>query len=472
MTPRTALIAILGLVIVGTPAIAAEYRVASAADLARLTGTLRPGDVVVMADGTWKDQAVEFRGEGTTDKPITLRAQSPGKVVLTGASSLTIDGAYLVASGLLLKDGATATNSVKLAGRHCRLTDTAIVDCTTKFYVHLFGTENRVDHCYLAGKTSESPTLQVEAEGQPNRHRIDHNHFGPRPPLGANGGETMRVGYSHQSTNNSATLVEHNLFDRCDGEIEIISNKSCENVYRFNTFRDCDGMFTLRHGDRCLVQGNFMLGNHKKGSGGFRVIGEDHVLVNNYVEGVDRGGFWITSGIPDSPLNGYFRARNVLIAFNTVVDSRGPYIDLDAGFGTSRRSLRPENVTVANNLFALPDGGTLLKGVEGEGFKWLGNIASVGRAHAGIRLTDPKLVRSADRLWRPAADSPARGTAEGEFPTVKTDIDGQPRTGRLDVGCDQSSDAPVTNRPLTAADVGPSWMDRRPAPPQTGGRRQ
>ena len=103
---------------------------------------------------------------------------------------------------------------------------------------------------------------------------------------------------------NSGTLVESNLFDRCDGEIEIISSKSCENIYRFNTFLDCAGMLTLRHGNRCRVEGNFFLGHHKKGSGGIRIIGEDHIIINNYIEGIEKGGFWITSGIVNSPLNG------------------------------------------------------------------------------------------------------------------------------------------------------------------------
>ncbi len=299
-------------------------------------------------------------------------------------------------------------------------------------------------------------------EDKPNHHRIDHNHFGPRPSLGRNGGETLRVGYSGQSMRNSRTLVEHNLFDRCDGELEIISSKSCENIYRFNTFLDCAGMLTLRHGNRCRVEGNFFLGHHKKGSGGIRVIGEDHTIINNYIEGVDRGGFWVTAGIPNSPLSGYFQARNALIAFNTVVDSRGPYVDLDAGFGSSGRSLRPENITIANNLFSAPKNGMLLKGVEGNGFQWMGNLAAAPAItdHKGIRMVDPKLERAKDGLWRPAADSPARGAAKGDFPAIKTDIDGQARKRRSDVGSDQVSDGPVTNRPLTAADVGPSWMDR------------
>src|SRR5205807_692105 len=124
--------------------------------------------VLVMADGTWKDQAIAFRGKGTPEEPITLRAETPGKVILTGRSSLEIDGESLVVRGLCLRGGTSEKEGVKIAGRRCRLTDTAIVACNYKFYVRMFGDENRLDHCYLADKTSDSPTLQVEAEGTPN----------------------------------------------------------------------------------------------------------------------------------------------------------------------------------------------------------------------------------------------------------------------------------------------------------------
>jgi len=55
---------------------------------------------------------------------------------------------------------------------------------------------------------------------------------------------------------------------------------------------------------------------------------------------------------------------------------------------------------------------------------------------------------------------PAAGAAEGDFASVKTDIDGQPRSGKFDAGCDQRSAAPIASRPLTAADVGPAWLQR------------
>jgi poly(beta-D-mannuronate) lyase len=447
----------------GQSAAAREYRVTRGAEIATLENEVHPGDVVIMADGTWTDQKIAFRGKGTYEEPVTLRPETPGKVILTGSSSLDIDGEHLVVRDLWLRDGTASGDTVRISGSRCRLTETAIVACQSKFNVHVFGTENRVDHCYLAGKTSDSPTMQVEAEGRPNRHRIDHNHFGPRPPLGRNGGETIRVGYSGQSMSESRTLVERNLFDRCDGEIEIISSKSCGNVYRRNTFLACAGMLTLRHGNRCLVAGNFFLGKKKRGSGGIRIIGEDHTIVNNYIEGVRQGAFWVTSGIPDSPLNGYFQARNVRVAFNTVVDSLGPCIELDAGIGSSGRSLRPERITIANNVFSVPEDGLLLKGKEGDGFRWAGNMASslpTGFEHVGIVQADLRLERADDGLWRPVAGSRVLGAADGSAAAVRFDIDGQVREGRLDAGADQLSKGRIMNRPLTPVDVGPSWMDR------------
>jgi poly(beta-D-mannuronate) lyase len=443
-------------------AFAAERRVDSATAVASALSQAKPGDVIVMKDGEWKDQVIGFEANGDREKPITLRAQTAGKVVLTGKSSIEMQGDELVLNGVFLDRSSGQGDGIVVHGDHNRITECAVVEGGYKFFVHLFGSDNRVDHCYLADKRTDQPTLQIEVEEKrPNHDQIDHNHFGPRPPLGHNGGETMRVGYSQQSMWSSSALVEQNLYDRCDGEIEIISSKSCDNIYRHNTFLDCDGMLTLRHGNRCTVDGNFFIGHNKHGSGGIRVIGEDHVIVNNYMEGIRNGGFWITGGMENSPLNGYFRAQRCLIAFNTVVDSKGPYVDVWAGMNSDRHKQIPLNITVANNLFVLPGSEPLLQGKEDPTYKWQGNIVSGGKEmpeHPGIRREDVNLTRGESGLLRPAKHSAVVGAAEGDFPNVKTDIDGQPRSGKLDVGCDQISDAPITNRPLTAADVGPKWM--------------
>jgi poly(beta-D-mannuronate) lyase len=153
--------------------------------MASAAGKLQPGDVVVMVNGDWANQLLAFTARGTADKPVTLRAETPGKVLV--GSTLAIDGEHVTVSGLAFGEGESERSAIELRGRSCRLTETSVVAGQYKFYVHLRGTSNRVDHCYLAGKTSVHPTLQVEVEGRPNHHVIDRNYFGPRPPLRRNG---------------------------------------------------------------------------------------------------------------------------------------------------------------------------------------------------------------------------------------------------------------------------------------------
>ena len=431
-----------------TLARASEHRISSAAALAGLS--LAPGDTVVMADGSWKHQSIHFHAKGTEDRPITLRAATAGMALLEDDSSLEIDGDSLVVSGLWVKDG-----SVEIKGRGNRLTDCAITGGKQKNYLRLHGQSHRVDQCHFSGKTTEGPTVQIEVEESPNQHRIDHNHFGTRPPLGRNGGETIRIGYSHQAMLSSGTVVEHNLFEACDGEIEVISNKSCDNIYRANTFRECAGFLTLRHGNRCRVEGNFFFGHLKRGSGGIRVIGQDHVVANNFIDSVADGAIRLTAGIPDGPATGYVEARNVAVVFNTVTDSPGAAIELDAGFGSAGRTLRPEGIVIANNVFSLPQQAVLTRGTEGPGFRWTGNFSNRADEHA--RKVDLMLTRDRHGIWRPSSGSPLQSVADA-FPGITTDFDGQPRTGRFDAGCDEISQAPATARPLTTADAGPAWM--------------
>lgn len=439
------------------------WRLTAPNDMIGVGSRLDPGDVCLLPDATWTDQKLVLKANGTREKPVLIKPFTPGKFILTGKSSLTIEGDWLILDGLVFKDlGLEDGDGVVLKGNNNRITNCVFDGGTPKFLLRVFGMHHRIDHCYFANKTSGEPTLQIEVdEKTPNYHRIDRNHFGYRAPLGRNGGETIRVGYSGQSLWNSRTTVEQNLFERCDGEIEIISSKSCENIYRANTFRDCDGMLTLRHGNRCLVDGNFFFGGGKRGSGGIRVIGEDHVITNNYIENVKQGGIWLTTGVPDGKLNQYYQADRALVAFNTIVDSAGPYLDLSAGLGGAGRTIKPKDVVIANNLFVLGEGAQLLKGEAGANWKWQSNLASSPRAlqldHAGIRTADAHLERGAGGLLRPAAQSPARGAATGNFPAIKTDIDGHPRSAPLDIGCDQHSAAPAPARPLTPADVGPTW---------------
>ncbi|TWU48706.1 Chondroitinase-B precursor [Rubripirellula tenax] len=462
---------------------AADYWVSSAAEITTAMQNAQPGDVLVMANnGNWHNQAINFTGKnGTAAAAITLRAETAGQVKLTGTSNLSISGNYLVVDGLNFEGGTPADGSHVIrftgsngAANNSRVTNTQIKNYNAPsetdrtFWVSLYGQGNRVDHSTFQGQSNSGVTMVAWlTSGQAANHRIDSNYFADRPVGSTNNGyETIRIGDSATSNTNAGVVVENNLFQKVDGEIEIISNKSNDNIYRYNTIRESAGTLTLRHGDRATVEGNFILGNNKDGSGGVRVIGEDHKIFNNYISNVDDradGAISITAGVPNTPLNGYKQVNNVEISNNSIVNPKAAAVTFDWGLGSGSQSLLAENVSLKNNLFYtnLSSPTPLFEGVAGAGWTWQNNIAfgaSLGSKQSdqtGIMTVDPQLVQGPDGLMRPTASSPTidAGTAV----SFATDMDGQARIGVADIGADEYSIAQIVRMPLTAADVGTLW---------------
>ena len=470
-----AAIAFTGLsLIASATAEAREIRVGTPAEITAAMAAAQPGDTLTMTSGVWSNASVVFAGNGTQNAPIMLRAEAPGAVSMEGSSTLRIGGTYLVVDGLSFRNGYSPSGGViefrynGLESRYCRLTNTSIVDynpanaATDYKWISLYGSYNRVDHCSLKGKTHVGTTLVVWLSATPNYHRIDHNHFGLRPPLGVNGGETIRVGTSDWSMYDSYTVVEQNLFEECNGEAEIISSKSCGNIYRNNTFRRCQGALTLRHGNRCLVEGNFFFGEGVSNTGGIRVIGEDHRVQNNYLTGLKGTGYRATiavmNGKPNSLLNEYYQVKRASIVFNTLV---GNSSSIDVGVGKSTDlTLPPEDCVIANMVVTSTSGPLVRFTDTPLNLRWEGNVfygASLGITQpGGIVIADPQLA-AADPygLRRPGALSPVLDAAVGTYDTVTQDMDGQDRSGLKDIGADEVSALPVLHVPLTAADVGP-----------------
>ncbi len=436
----------------------------------------QPGDTITLRNGMWDNAALLFAADGAVDKNIVLRAETPGGVLLTGNSTLQISGKYLTVDGLTFKDGGISHGDViSFRGKkgtessYCRLTNTSVIDynpadrkVNTK-WISLHGDHNRVDHCYFAGKTNLGTTLVVWVSDKPNYHVIDSNYFGPRPELGENGGESIRVGTGIVSMQNSHTLVADNLFESCNGEVEIISNKTCENVYRHNTFVNCKGTLTLRNGNHCTVTGNFFFGNHLKNTGGIRITGEDHLIYNNYIAGLAgqgmRSGITIIGGTPASSTRHYNQVKRVNMAHNTLVDNAST-LNIDAAADDSGR-LPAVDCIIANNIFSGSKGPLVLFQNEPGDVKWNGNIfygAETGfkTLPEGNEITDPEFTKAdAFGVMHLSAKSPAINRAALDYPYISIDMDGQPRAHKYDIGADEYSDGPVFLRPVTRADVGP-----------------
>ncbi len=471
--------------------IATDFMVSSASQITTAMQSAQPGDTLIMTDGTWTNQQINFAGFGTSNNPITLRAETPGGVVLNGSSTLSISGDWLVADGLNFDGGALSSgNVVEFRGSNgeatnSRFTNSAIIDYnpsdinTRYFWVSMYGESNRVDHNYFSGQNHSGVTVTVwRNDSGADFHQIDNNYFADRPVGNGNGFETIRIGDSSESLSNSFTVVENNVFERTDGEIEIISNKSGSNTFRYNTFREAAGTLTLRHGNDNLVEGNFFLGEGKSGTGGVRVIGEGQTLVNNYFHDLDgraNGAISISAGVSGSALNEYFQVKDATIAFNTIVDVKDAAIIFDDGLGSSNRTLLADNVTIANNLintFQDP----VFDGSQGTGWLWEGNIVNANSlgsvsSMSGITQIDPQLSADANGIFRLTSSSPAINASVGDYTgLIADDIDGQPRVGIFDVGADEFSTAMIVRGPLDSTDVGPDWISEPPVvDPPTGG---
>lgn len=366
-------------------AAAKEYRV-SLSEVADVLKTAAPGDRILIKSGVYRDVELKWIGRGTEEAPIRIEAEEPGPVfrqnglprnydgetgvIVTGGSTLRLAGEWIEVSGLDFASGYAPKGSViefrcgKEVANHCRLTNCAIdrynpVRRDNAYsYVLLYGRHNRVDHCDLTGKLNLGVTLIViltEERSQQNYHRIDHNYFGYRPVYGSNGAETIRVGTSHQAYKSSNTIIEENLFDRCNGEVEVVSIKSSDNVIRNNRFWECEGVLALRHGDRNEVYGNIFVGNGKRNTGGVRVVNAGHRVHDNRFYGLAGGRFFsalaLMNAVPNSLPNRYCLVEDVEIKDNLFAGCS------NIEFGTGRdleRTLAPERVLFEGNTIVNP----------------------------------------------------------------------------------------------------------------------
>ncbi len=374
---------------------AREYRVA-AGDVAATLREAKPGDRIVIEDGVYNDLTLKWLGRGSEKKPLRIEAQTPGGVVFTGTSTLRLAGEWVEVSGLCFRDGHAPSGSViefrngREVANHCRLTE-CVVDGYNPVrrdmaysYILLYGRHNRVDHCTLTGKLNLGVTLIVmlnEERSQQNFHRIDHNWFGPRPVYGSNGAETIRVGTSQQAYSSSNTLIEENLFDRCNGEVEVVSIKSSDNTIRRNVFFESEGVLALRHGDRNTVEENLFVGHGKRNTGGIRVINAGHKVRRNTLVGIAGERFFsalaLMDAVPNSLPNRYCQVEDVELTDNTFINCS------NIEFGTGKdleRTLAPERVLFARNTIVNPKADTPFIAVDRtDGFTFRDNRVALAR---------------------------------------------------------------------------------------------
>ncbi len=456
----------------------ADHVVADKTELALAVRNVNPGDVIIMRDRVWRSVQLRLLANGQPGKPITLKAQTPGKVVLSGCTSIVLAGSFIVIDGLTFEDGPDAATGIIGFARpgetpdtfrlssSCRITQCAFIDPDPDddraqySWITLYGRHHEVDHCTFKGfgHGGHEVAIHLHKPSPENGHRVHHNYFAGRPPLGRNGAETIYVGGSGVAHLNSRSMIEHNLFENCDGEGEIITNKSSENVYRNNTFRECEGALTLRHGDRCTVEGNYFLGSGRPNTGGVRVIGEGHTVRHNYFADLagtgPRSALSMVNGMSELTRGGYHQVQNARVAYNTFVNCRSIVVGLWKD-KRPKMTLPPKDCTFASNVLLGSASPAISIHDQPINMTWRSNIVwdtDPGvQEKDGFQRLDPRLVEGRDGVFRLSKESPRHGAADAE---LIEDGDSKP----ADIGCRQCDRDGRLRTPLTPHDVGPSWM--------------
>ena len=440
-----------------------SIKVTNIDELNKAINSCKAGDQIILANGIWKDVQIKFRGKGTKDKPITIKAETTGKVTIEGESYLKFGGEYLVVEGLYFKNGFSPSNAVidfKISSKdkpdeisnNCKVTNCVIEDFNkpkrdkSDLWVQFWGRHNTLSNCYIAGKTNRGPTVRVSIAGIEsinNYHQIVNNHFGPRPVKGGPSGETIQLGDSYTSMSPSHTMVANNLFEECNGEVEVISSKTNFNIFKNNVFYKSEGSLVTRHGNYSMIDGNYFIGDgENENYGGIRIINTGHWVVNNYFYGLKgksfRSPLAVMNGIPKSPLNRYNQVTDVVVAYNTYVNCSSPW---QFGVGTNIaqakvlpkseiRSARAIRTTVANNIIYNEKGleSIVVENDKADGVTFMKNIINnQGVAFkdfdGGIIEASLDLKKISDNMYIPTGIPNDFEAFNGfDFNTIETDL--------------------------------------------------
>lgn len=468
---------------------------------------MNPGDSIEVNDGSYNFSSYTINRSGCESRPIFIYAKNPGAAILNGSTALIFkDAKYITVKGFLFQSTGISTgiklencSKMRITGNTFNYTETG--SCTWIYIGDTYASPiplrsgyNRIDHNIFDGKTQAGNYIKMDGniDQQTRYDTIDYNWFKNNGPRAANEKESIRVGVSTLSMSSGFTLIEHNLFQDCDGDPEIISVKSCDNTVRYNTFLRCLGTVSLRHGNRSTVEGNFFFGEGKtdgtNGAGGVRVYGKDHKIINNYFSGLT-GEKWdaaitITNGDVfnnSTSLSSHYVPENLVVAFNTLVNN---FSNIEIGFDNNGNyNKAPINCQLSNNL-VVDDQNPIVKSYSA------GSLAGVtfnsnmmyptGSSSVGISYNAAQIVIADPLLFQPACDtplvncnltnaykvlrlqpgSPAINTATGTYPFAVYDFEGQLRGAAKDIGADEyNGNNPVYISALDSVHVGPDAVN-------------
>ncbi|TKG97141.1 hypothetical protein EYV94_01570 [Puteibacter caeruleilacunae] len=292
--------AIAFIVLNGCSKVSSKIVVGSESELKQII-TTSDVDTVYIKNGQYSQFKIEITKSGTKTNPLVIAAETPGEVIFDDNTCIVVSGNHVELSGIFFKDGLEANGMdggqpvIDIKGDYCRVTECAFFQCHNRACIaSLYQKEEdrmpqytRIDHCYFADNFGWRLYLDLgqRVPGDDLKYamyyRVDHCYFSTPFKLGANTGSAMRIGLGQLGY--GRCVIDNNLFERQNGEVELIENKSHENVYLFNTFKNCESQMSFRQGHQTVFLHNHFIGDDPdRKCGGLGMWMDRHVVAGNY----------------------------------------------------------------------------------------------------------------------------------------------------------------------------------------------
>ena len=210
---------------------AEQVKVDTIAALQKQLAVASPGDTITLANGLYSTSApLLVNRSGAAGRPITIQAETVSGAEISGTHgfNITAPAAYIVVQGFKFIH-ASGRNTIAGGASHVRFTRNTFQCSGDGPYLTVTGDDAEIDYNEFRDKKTLGNMISVTGTGSQVARGlwIHHNYFHDFANAHGNGAETIRFGLSGLSMSTGGGRVENNMFVRCVGENELISNKSC-----------------------------------------------------------------------------------------------------------------------------------------------------------------------------------------------------------------------------------------------------
>ena len=425
-------------------------------ELQTLAEKAKPGDVIILSEKIYKDESIVISAKGEKGNPVIIKAKTKGNTFIQ--SPLKIKGKYVELSEFHFNE----QGFLEIEGKNCKISRCTWDESKAKKWLRVLpgSSEIEIDNNIFRNKSSnlnfprDCQLMQIVVLNKNEQHHIHHNIFENIPKGSGNGFETLQIitkgNPFDPPPGDCNSLIEDNLFYKCNGESEIISVKSNGNILRRNTFKASNGALVLRHGDDNIVTQNYFLGEGEPGSGGVRIQGSGQIVANNYFQDLEGYGLGMMDGTPDDL---YVQVENAQICYNSFINCRKTFV-IGINHSKHPNGASPKNCLIEGNIFFSDKESVdktfieLVQNDKPENWKWKNNIAFGKEAPElkGIQILNPELKK--DKLYLPTNKTPKAEFSPDLNPEIKNDLFGnnwlRNRTvGAIQFPVNQNSNAPL-----------------------------